>query len=192
MPFSNSESPLYNVATKYHENVVPFEGNHESWLLLDNYQDVAVVDNPPFSMSAKIEQTYFDKRIPFVLFRSAVAYPKFIFKTKRAGVIYENSAKGVDFVWGLEKHIKNDSYITENYPNIIDNIKAMGGLEKRIPVGFSFYKTNYDFKVKTVTFSRLKYPSKKDIFLYFNRGVFDESSTIYEDEEDGRIHIISN
>lgn len=191
MPFSSIESPLYQTARKYHKNVVAFNGDFDFWKRVKDYEDAAVVDNPPFSMSAKIEQKYFDDDVPFLLFRSAVSYPKFIYNKERAGVIYENSRKGTIFSWGIGRYISRDQYIKENYPNLIDNLKAVGALEKYVPVGFSFYLTNYAFKVNTVTFSELIYPKKKDIFCYLCHGVFDESTKIQVKAEDGRLHLMS-
>lgn len=83
------------------------------------------------------------------------------------------------------------SIIRNNYPNLLDNLKAVGALRKCIPIGFSFYKTDYQFKVKTVTFSELKYPIKKDCYIYLNRGVFDENTKMWIDEKDKRIHLLS-
>ena len=154
MPFSSEGCPLHEAVKSIHENVVCFDGNLEMWKHTDDYEDVGVIDNPPFSLSAKVEQAYFDKGVPFVMFRSAVSYPKFIFKQDGAGVIYENSKKGVRFSWGLGKHINDDEYINVNYPNLIDNLKAVGMLEKCIPVGFSYHLTDYEFKVSTVSFEK--------------------------------------
>lgn len=191
MPFTTLESPLYIVATQYHDHIIAFTGDMDLWKKIEEYEDVAVVDNPPFSLSTPIEKYYFSKDIPFVLFRSAVAYPKFIYKQDKAGIIYENSTNGVAFSWGIGKHIEGDEYIRMKYPNLVDNLKAVGALRKCIPIGFSFYKTDYRFKVKTVTFSKLKYPIKKDCYMYLNRGVFDEDTKIWIDEKDGRIHLLS-
>ena len=140
MPFSCEGCPLYEAVKKEHDKVVCYDLDMSLWKQTDLFQDVAVVDNPPFSLSAKVEQEYFDKNVPFVLFRSSVSYPKFIFKKEDAGIIYENSKKGVNFSWGLGKHIQGDEYIRENYPNLLDNMKASGLLEKKIPVGFSFFQ----------------------------------------------------
>ena len=190
MPFTTLESPLYTVATQYH-NIVTFDGDMNLWKKVEDYEDIAVVDNPPFSLSSQIEKYYFEKNIPFILFRSAMSYPAFIYKQNKSGIIYENSKKGAVFSWGIGKHIKEDDYIRYKYPNLIDNLKAAGVLEKHIPVAFSFYKTDYQFKVKTVTFSELKYPKKKDCYIYLNRGVFDENSKIWIDEKDNRVHVLS-
>lgn len=191
MPFTTLESPLYIVATQYHDHIITFTGDMDLWKSVDDYEDVAVVDNPPFSLSASIEKFYFEKDIPFILFRSAMAYPTFIYRQDKSEIIYENSKQGTVFSWGIGKHIKEDDYIRYKYPNLIDNLKAAGVLEKHVPVGFSFYKTDYQFKVKTVTFSELKYPIKKDCFIYLNRGVFDENSKIWIDEKDKRVHVLS-
>lgn len=191
MPFTTLESPLYIVATQYHDHIITFTGDMDLWKKEGDYEDVAVVDNPPFSLSTSIEKYYFENDIPFVLFRRAVSYPKFIYKKYKAGIIYENSANGVAFSWGIGKHIEGDEYIRRKYPNLVDNLKAAGALRKCIPIGFSFYKTDYRFKVKTVTFSELKYPKKKDCFVYLNHGVFDENTKIWIDEKDKRIHFLS-
>ncbi|MGC4707225.1 hypothetical protein ACOY2N_10575 [Enterococcus faecium] len=191
MPFTTLESPLYIVATQYHDHIITFTGDMDLWKKAGDYEDVAVVDNPPFSLSASIEKYYFEKDIPFVLFRSAVSYPKFIYKQDKAGIIYENSVNGVAFSWGIGKYIEGDEYIRKKYPNLIDNVKAVGALRKRIPIGFSFYQTDYQFKVKTITFSVLKYPIKKDCCIYLNRGIFDENTKIWIDEKDKRIHLLS-
>lgn len=191
MPFTTLESPLYIVATQYHDHIITFTGDMDLWKKIEEYEDVAVVDNPPFSLSTTIEKYYFSKDIPFVLFRSAVIYPKFIYKQDKAGIIYENSTNGVAFSWGIGKHIEGDEYIRMKYPNLVDNLKAVGALRKCIPIGFSFYGTDYRFKVKTVTFSKLKYPIKKDHYMYLNQGVFDEDTKIWLDEKDGRIHLLS-
>lgn len=191
MPFTTIESPLYTVATQYHNNIITFTGDMDLWKWAIDYEDIAVVDNPPFSLSAQIENYYFDRNIPFILFRSAVSYPKLIFKQSNAGVIYENSKSGITFDWGIGKHIQGDEYIKDNYPNLIDNLKAAGVLEKAIPVGFSFYLTNYKFKIKTITFEKVQYPKKKELFMYLNRGVFDENTKMWIDKEDGRIHLLS-
>ena len=192
MPFSSEGCPLHEAVKSIHENVICFDGNLEMWKITDNYEDVAVVDNPPFSLSAKVEQEYFDKGVPFVLFRSAVSYPKFIFNQVGAGVIYENSKKGVRFSWGLGKHIQGDKYIQDNYPNLIDNLKSVRLLEKSIPVGFSYYLTDFEFKVSTVSFEKAVYHNKKSVFMYLNRGVFDKDTEMYIDDEDGRVKLISN
>lgn len=193
MPFTTLESPLYIVATQYHDHIITFTGDIDLWKKVEEYEDVAVVDNPPFSLSASIEKHYFEKGIPFVLFRSAFGYPKLIYKQDRAGIIYENGTNGVTFSWGIGKHIEGDEYIRKKYPNLVDNLKAAGILEKCVPIGFSFYKTDYRFKVKTVTFSELKYPINKDCCLYLNNGVFDENTKIWIDEKDKRkkIHLLS-
>lgn len=191
MPFSSNESQLYKVATRYHNNVIHFEGDFDLWKNVTKYVDVAVIDNPPFSMSSRIEQLYFKQNVPFILFRSAIIYPKFIANKDSAGVIYENSQNGVTFEWGFTKHIKHDDYIKNKYPNLLDNLKSVGALNKNIPTAFSFYKTDYKFKVKTITFSELRYPRKKDVYVYLNRGVFDENTQIWIDEKDGRIHLLS-
>jgi hypothetical protein len=192
MPFSKADSPLRMVASRFCDHIIFYQGNRNLWQEVATYEDVAVVDNPPFSLSAKIEHFYFEHEIPFILFRSAVAYPKFIYEKLRAGVIFENSAKGVQFNWGVAAHIKGDDYIEQHYPNLIDNLKATGVLAKRIPIGFSFYQTAYDFKIKTVNFDgKLRYPKKKEIFMYFNRGVFNSKSRLYVGDE-GRIHGISD
>ncbi|MFS1133981.1 hypothetical protein [Enterococcus hirae] len=191
MPFTTLESPLYIVATQYHDHIITFTGDMDLWKKVEEYEDVAVVDNPPFSLSAPIEKYYFEKDIPFVLFKSAVTYPRLIYKQDKAGVIYENSKNGITFSWGIGKHIEGDEYIRNHYPNLIDNLKAAGILEKRVPVGFSFYQTDYQFKVKTVTFSELNYPIKKDCYMYLNNGVFDENTKMWKDEKDGRIHLLS-
>ncbi|NSV20218.1 hypothetical protein HRH24_12755 [Enterococcus faecalis] len=191
MPFTTIESPLYTVATQYHNNIITFTGDMDLWKWAIDYEDIAVVDNPPFSLSAQIENYYFDRNIPFILFRSAVTYPKFIYKQDKAGIIYENSANGVTFSWGIGKYIDGDEYIKRTYPNLIDNLKTAGVLEKVIPVGFSFYLTDYTFKVKTVTFGKVQYPEKKDRTIYVSSGVFDENTKIWIDEEDGRIHLLS-
>ncbi|GAB2022078.1 hypothetical protein RyT2_11520 [Pseudolactococcus yaeyamensis] len=192
MPFSKADSPLGMVASRFHDNIVFYRDNQDLWQEVAAYEDVAVIDNPPFSLSAKIERFYFEHEIPFVLFRSAVAYPKFIYEKLRAGIIYENSAKGVQFNWGVAAHIKGDDYIEQHYPNLIDNLKATGVLAKRIPIAFSFYQTAYDFKINTVNFDGgMRYPKKKDIFMYFNRGVFNSNRQLYLGD-DGRIHGISD
>jgi hypothetical protein len=191
MPFSKLDQPLFQIAKKYHDNVIAFNGDYELWQKVSTYQDVAVVDNPPFSLSVKIEQFYFECDIPFLLFRSAVSYPKFIYNKIGGGVIYENSRQGIKFAWGIGKHIQGDEYIEKHYPNLLDHLKAAGLLEKRVPVGFSFFKTGYDFKIKTVSFDGLQYPGKKDIFVYLSRGVFNENSRMWVDASDGRVHILS-
>lgn len=193
MPFTTLESPLYIVATQYHDHIITFTGDMDLWKKAGDYEDVAVVDNPPFSLSTSIEKYYFKKDIPFVLFRSAFGYPKLIYKQDRAGIIYENGTNGVTFSWGIGKHIEGDEYIRKKYPNLVDNLKAAGILEKCVPIGFSFYKTDYRFKVKTVTFSELKYPINKDCCLFLNNGVFDENTKIWIDEKDKRkkIHLLS-
>ncbi|HGF8364559.1 TPA: hypothetical protein QFF28_000250, partial [Enterococcus faecium] len=191
MPFTTLESPLYIVATQYHDHIITFTGDMDLWKKVEEYEDVAVVDNPPFSLSTSIEKYYFEKDIPFVLFRSSVSYPYFIYRKDGTGVIYEDSANGITFSWGIGKYIEGDEYIRKKYPNLIDNLKAVGALEKCIPIGFSFYKTDYQFKVKTVTFSELKYPIKKDCYIYLNRGVFDEDTKIWIDDKDKRIHLLS-
>ncbi|EME7167292.1 hypothetical protein O2S95_002404 [Enterococcus faecium] len=191
MPFTTLESPLYIVATQYHDHIITFTGDMDLWKKVEEYEDVAVVDNPPFSLSASIEKCYFTKDIPFVLFKSAVTYPRLIYKQDRAGIIYENGTNGVTFSWGIGKHIEGDEYIRKKYPNLVDNLKAAGILEKHVPVGFSFYQTDYQFKVKTVTFSELNYPIKKDRYMYLNNGVFDENTKMWKDEKDGRIHLLS-
>ena len=192
MPFSSEGCPLHEAVKSIHKNVVCFDGNLEMWKHTDDYEDVGVIDNPPFSLSAKVEQAYFDKGVPFVMFRSAVTYPKFIFKQDAAGIIYENSKKGVRFSWGLGKHIQGDRYIQDNYPNLIDNLKSAGLLEKSIPIGFSYYLTDFEFKVSTVSFEKVIYPKKKSLFMYLNRGVFGKDTEMYLDEEDGRVKLISN
>lgn len=192
MPFSSEGCPLYEAVKKEHNNIVCYDSDMSLWKQTDLFQDVAVIDNPPFSLSAKVEQEYFDKDIPFILFRSSISYPKFIFKKENAGIIYENSKKGVRFSWGLGKHIQGDKYIQDNYPNLVDNMKASGLLDKRIPVGFSFFKTNYKQKVSTVTFDKVIYPNKKEQFVYVQRGVYDSNTTIFIDDEDGRVKLISN
>lgn len=191
MPFTTLKNPLYIVATQYHDHIIVFTGDMDLWKKAGDYEDVAVVDNPPFSLSTPIEKYYFSKDIPFVLFRSAVTYPKFIYKQDKAGITYENSANGITFSWGIDKLIEGDEYIRNNYPNLIDNLKVVGTLRKCIPIGFSFYKTDYQFKVKTVTFSELKYPIKKDLYFYLNRGVFDENTKMWIDEKDKRMHLLS-
>lgn len=192
MPFTTTNTPLHEAAKKYHNNIVVFDGDMDLWTKAKLYDDVAVIDNPPFSLSAKVEQFYIDNDIPFVLFRSAVSYPKFIYATDGAGVIYENSKLGVMFQWGFARQIHGDKYIEENYPNLLDTLKHHRVLEKRVPVGFSFYLTDYDFKIKAVTFDEFVYPTKKDCYIYMTTGVFDEHTEVYIDKEDGRIHAISN
>lgn len=191
MPFTTLESPLYIVATQCHDHIITFAGDIDLWKRVEDYEDVAVVDNPPFSLSSQIEKYYFEKHIPFVLFRSAMTYPTFVYKQDRAGVIYENGKSGIAFSWGIGKYIECDEYISNKYPNLINNLKVVGALEKCIPIGFSFYKTDYQFKVKTVTFSELKYPIKKECHVYLNRGVFDEKTKMWIDNKDKRIHLLS-
>lgn len=191
MPFSNSECPLYKSVSLVHDNIICFEGDQTLWLKTSEFKDVAVIDNPPFSLSAKVEKEYFEKGVPFVLFRSSVSYPKFIFKQEYAGIIYENSRRGVRFSWGLGKHIQGDNYIKDHYPNLIDNMIANDMLYKHVPIGFSFFKTDYNQKVGTVTFDKLIYPKKKEQFVYVQRGVYDRNTKIYVDDEDGRVKIIS-
>lgn len=190
-PFSSEGCPLHEAVKSIHENVVCFDGNLEMWKYTDDYEDVGVIDNPPFSLSVKVEQYYFYKGVPFVLFRSAVSYPKCIFNQDGAGVIYENSKKGVRFSWGIGKHIQGDKYIQGNYPNLIDNLKSAGLLEKSIPVGFSYYLTDFEFKVSTVSFEKVIYPKKKLLVVYLNNGVFDKDTEMYIDGEDGRVKLIS-
>lgn len=55
MPFTTIESPLYTVATQYHNNIITFTGDMDLWKWAIDYEDIAVVDNPPFSLSAQIE-----------------------------------------------------------------------------------------------------------------------------------------
>ncbi|MFQ3565272.1 hypothetical protein [Pseudolactococcus paracarnosus] len=65
-------------------------------------------------------------------------------------------------------------------------------LYKHVPIEFSFFKTDYNQKVGTVTFDKLIYPKKKEQFVYVQRGVYDRNTKIYVDDEDGRVKIISN
>ncbi|EUJ59544.1 hypothetical protein [Listeria fleischmannii] len=190
MPFSERGTPLQRVAERYHSHVICFEGDRDLWKQAESFEDVAVLDNPPFSLSVRIESHYIAEDVPFILFRSAVSYPKFLFKVENAGVIYENSKRGVRFEWGFAHHIAQDKHVQKHYPNLLDNLKHHDILEKNVPVGFSFYLTEYTFKIKTVSFGELCYPKKGDISFYLNRGVFDENSHMYIDDF-GRIHFIS-
>ncbi|HFK0549861.1 TPA: hypothetical protein ACGX73_001635 [Listeria monocytogenes] len=191
MPFTAENTALHIVAKRFHTNIIVFENDKNLWEKAVNFDDVAVIDNPPFSMSAIIEKKYIEEKIPFILFRSAVSYPIFILRSRNAGVIYENSKKAVRFNWGFAHHISRDEYIKQNYPNLIDILKHHNILEKRIPIGFSFHLTDYDFKVKSITFDAFVYPQKKDFHLYVSSGVYDENSKIYFNEKDGRVHIES-
>lgn len=123
MPFTTLESPLYIIATQYHDHIIAFTGDMDLWKKIEEYEDVAVVDNPPFSLSTPIEKYYFSKDIPFVLFRSAVSYPKFIYKQDKAGIIYENSTNGITFSWGrglvdISYHWHTRSYDTNGQNKI--------------------------------------------------------------------------
>lgn len=191
MPFTSEDTPLHAEAKKWHNNIVFFEGDKTLWEKASTYADVAVIDNPPFSLSATIEKKYISENIPFILFRSAVSYPKFILNSEHAGVIYESSKKGVKFNWGFAHHISGDEYVSNKYPNLIDMLKRYNILEKEVPVGFSFNLTDYKFKVKSVTFTKFNYPRKSDLYMYVSGGVYDEKSKVYVDEKDGRVHLIS-
>lgn len=192
MPFTGKDAPLHRVAERYHNHIIYFEDDKTLWERAATFEDAAVIDNPPFSLSVQIESRYIEEGIPFVLFRSAVSYPKFLFKAENAGIIYENNRfKGVEFEWGFAHHIAQDEHIKKHYPNLLHNLKHHGILAKRVPIGFSFYLTDYDFKIKTVAFGELVYPRKADQFVYLNTGVFDETTKIYIDEEDGRVHAFS-
>ncbi|OTN83701.1 hypothetical protein A5819_003470 [Enterococcus sp. 7E2_DIV0204] len=190
MPFSSEESELYIVAKEYHQNVVPFTGDTDLWQQIDKYNDVAVVDNPPFSLSVLIEKEYIESNIPFILFRSAVTYPIFLFQSENAGIIYHNGEDEIQFEWGFAKYIIGDKYIAEQYPNLLDNLKHHGILQKKVPVGFSFFKTDYDFKINTITFNKLKYPNKKDKYMFMTQGVYDDKTKL-EIKDDGRVHCTS-
>ncbi|MBC1615458.1 hypothetical protein HB904_04630 [Listeria booriae] len=192
MPFTVEGTPLHDVGKRYHDNIVSFDGNKSMWQAVERYEDVAVIDNPPFSLSAEIERTYIDKKIPFILFRSAVSYPKFILRADRAGVVYENSKAGVEFNWGFASHISDDEHIKQHYPNLLDMLSHHGILRKKVPVGFSFNLVDYNFKIKSVTFDTITYPNKKDVYIYLNHGVFDERSDLYISEKDGRVHATSH
>ncbi len=148
MPFTKAGTPLHEAAEQYHGNVIAFNGDTEMWQQVNSYDDAAVIDNPPFSLSTKIEQFYINENVPFVIFRSAVSYPLFIYREEHAGVIYEDSRRGVQFDWGFAEHIAHDKYIHSHYPNLIDNLKEKGILSKSVPVGFSFYLVDYQFKIK--------------------------------------------
>ncbi|WP_222705730.1 hypothetical protein, partial [Listeria monocytogenes] len=65
-------------------------------------------------------------------------------------------------------------------------------LEKYVPIGFSFNLTNYGFKVKSVTFDEFVFPKNSNFHLYVSSGIYDESSKVYIDEKDGRVHLISH
>ncbi|MBC1831959.1 hypothetical protein HCA41_04670 [Listeria seeligeri] len=191
MPFTSENTPLHLEAKKWHNNIVVFEGDKNLWENATTYADAAVIDNPPFSLSATIEKKYISKNIPFILFRSTVSYPKFILNSENAGVIYENSRKGVAFNWGFAYYINGDDYIKNNYPNLLDILKHHNILEKYVPIGFSFNLTNYGFKVKSVTFDEFVFPKNSNFHLYVSSGIYDESSKVYIDEKDGRVHLIS-
>ncbi|WP_236261936.1 hypothetical protein [Erysipelothrix aquatica] len=86
MPFTKRDSPLGIEMSKYHQNVLYFEGDKTLWESVEEYEDVSVIDNSPFSLSSKIEKYYIEKSTPFILFRSTVSFLN-LFLEKRKQVL---------------------------------------------------------------------------------------------------------
>ena len=159
---------IYEVVADYVEN--RFGVNRKNFMRpfypggdyqAEKYQkNTIVVDNPPFSILAKIVDYYVDNGVKFFLFAPGTSTIGYTTRNgvqaicTHAGVTYENGAK---VVTNFLTNLNNDSVIAISDPELYKNLdkaneETLSKMRKNLP--------KYEYPVNVVTAAKLGYLSK--------------------------------